>query len=889
MTEQEKRKAAKEFIEHWAGRGKEKQDCQLYWTELLITLFGIKAPSQYVTFEYPLPKGYADAYFPATKVLVEQKALGIDLDTKEPRQGKMVTPYEQARDYVSQMPLQEKPRYIIISNFAEIRIYDSSKTASYSYKTDTWSAPYDVIKLEDLESQYARLSILVDEHEERVKKEMELSLQAGELVGKIHDRFLEQYHDPMAKKTQNSLNILCVRLVFCLYAEDAGLFGNHDAFSGYISQYDPKDIRRALLDLFKVLDTPEDQREDLYLDDELAAFPYVNGGLFARENIEIPKITQEIKDTILESAQFNWAEISPTIFGAVFESTLNPETRRKGGMHYTSIENIHKVIDPLFLDDLKAELKVIEQIPVVKTRRQKLEIFQRKLGSLHFLDPAAGSGNFLTETYLSLRRLENAVIKDLTAGQMSFGDMKNPIQVSISQFYGIEINDFAVTVAKTALWIAESQMFAETEDILYQHMDFLPLKTNANIIEGNALQLNWERIVPKYKLNFIYGNPPFIGSSRLSKDQQDDRKSIFADQGGELDYVACWYKKAANYMKGTMIRAAFVSTNSICQGQQVYPLWKPMMDEGIKINFAYTTFVWDSEASIKAHVYCIIVGFSYVKSTRCSLYTTNEKRDVENINGYLIAAPNIFISKVRKPFGNVPNVVYGIKPADNGYLILDDQEKTEMVKKDPDAEKWIRPFITAREYLHGKNRWCLWLHGMSPSELNKHPEIKKRVVLCRQWREQQVKSGDAYKLKDFPGDSISIIPNASLYLLGVIESNVHMSWMRTVCGRLKGDYRYAGDIVYNTFIWPSPIGVQKQKIEQTAQAILDARALYPDSSLADLYDPDLMPLELRKAHTANDMAVMAAYGFTKGTPEYSSESACVAALMRMYQEKVGKG
>ena len=367
------------------------------------------------------------------------------------------------------------------------------------------NAEPEIVKLSDFEKEYTRLNFLVDTGDENLKKEMELSLKAGELVGRIHDRFLEQYNDPMAKNTQRSLNILCVRLVFCLYAEDAGLFGASDAFSQYISQYEPKDIRRALIDLFKVLDTPYDQREDMYLSDDLAAFPYVNGGLFQDENIVIPRITDIIKDVLVRSSEFNWSEISPTIFGAVFESTLNPETRRSGGMHYTSIENIHKVIDPLFLNDLKQEFARIKTISVAKEQKRQLSLFHDKLASLKFLDPAAGSGNFLTETYLCLRRLENEVISLETGGQISMGAAINPIKVSISQFYGIEINDFAVTVAKTALWIAESQMMKETEDVVHMALDFLPLKTNATIIEGNALRINWGSVVPKADLSYIMG------------------------------------------------------------------------------------------------------------------------------------------------------------------------------------------------------------------------------------------------------------------------------------------------------------------------------------------------------------------------------------------------
>jgi len=507
MTEAERREAARQFCQRWANKGQEDQDDRSYWLDILQGILGAADATSRVEFQKKVIVGgntkRIDAYIPETRVIIEQKSLSIPLDKKVHQSGDIeLTPYEQAKRYNDNLPVSEKARWIVTSNFSEIRIYDMDTAVPEKNVT--------VIALSEIQTRYPQLDFLLNKKVKRITEEMELSLKAGELVGKIHDRFLEQYNDPMAKKTQNSLNILCVRLVFCLYAEDAGLFGTKGAFNKYIRQYEPKDIRQALLNLFKVLDTPYEERAEMYLDPELDAFPYCNGGLFANENIVIPRITQEIKDTILESSVFNWSKISPTIFGAVFESTLNPETRRSGGMHYTSIENIHKVIDPLFLDDLTAELEEIKKISYDKTREKRLREFQDKLASLKFLDPACGSGNFLTETYVSLRRLENEALKELQHGQIAFGDETiNPIKVHITQFYGIEINDFAVTVAKTALWIAESQMLKETEDVVYIgsniHLEFLPLKTNASIIEGNALQLDWNRIVHKTELSYIMG------------------------------------------------------------------------------------------------------------------------------------------------------------------------------------------------------------------------------------------------------------------------------------------------------------------------------------------------------------------------------------------------
>ena len=757
---------------------------------------------------------------------------------------------------------------------------------------------------------------------------MQISLQAGDLVGKLYDALLKQYNSPASDAELKSLNMLCVRLVFCLYAEDAGIFGSHTMFHDYLSGYQPKDVRKALIDLFKVLDTKVVDR-DPYMDEELAAFPYVNGGLFADENIIIPRFTEEIIDLLLSKASedFDWSEISPTIFGAVFESTLNPETRRSGGMHYTSIENIHKVIDPLFYDSLSAELDAIEAISVRKTRNNKLADFQRKLANLTFLDPACGSGNFLTETYLSLRRLENKAVALRLGDQIILGDSAefNPIQVSIGQFYGIEINDFAVTVAKTALWIAESQMMKETEEIVRMHLDFLPLTSYANIVEDNALQIDWESVIPKDKLNYIMGNPPFVGYGLQSKAQKEDMLSIYVDEkgkpyktAGKIDYVAGWYFKAAQLMHGTNIRTAFVSTNSITQGEQVAGVWKPLYDRfGIHIDFAHRTFRWDSEASIKAHVHCVIVGFSVAPNAGSKyLFTSERKQLAENINAYLIEAPTVFVDSRSKALCNVSAMTTGNRPADGGHLIIEADEYDEFLRKEPNAAKFIKKLLGSVEFINNKKRYCLWLVGANPAELRKLPEVMKRIELCKQDRLNSPDAGrrklaqtptlfretlnpDSFLIVPkvsserrryipigfFTSDTIStdlnfIVPNATMYDFGIITSNVDMAWMRAVCGRMKSDYRYSKDVVYNNFPWPTPTDTQKVKIEQTAQSILDARAMYPDCSLADLYDEAVMPPELRKAHQQNDKAVMQAYGFWG---KLNTETECVAELMKMYR------
>ena len=599
MTDTERRSAAAQFAADWRGRGDEKQETQAFWLALLQKVYGVEEPEKYISFELPVKldhTSFIDGYIADTRVLIEQKGRDIDLRKGyKQSDSSMLTPFGQARRYAGYLPFNQVPRWIVVCNFQTFEIHDMNRPNDEP----------EVLALADLEKEYHRLDFLVDTGKEHIKKEMEVSLQAGELVGVLYDALLKQYKDPGDPETLKSLNKLCVRLVFCLYAEDAGIFGGRNMFHDYLERHRAED-RRALMNLFRVLDQDTPQR-DKYLDDDLAAFPYVNGGLFADEDIEIPRLGDEVIDLILRRASedFDWSDISPTIFGAVFESTLNPETRRSGGMHYTSIENIHKVIDPLFLDGLKAEFEEIAAITVDRTRKARLEAFQKKLAGLKFLDPACGSGNFLTETYISLRRLENETISLLHRGQIML-DIGNPIQVSIGQFYGIEINDFAVTVAKTALWIAESQTMKETENVVHMTLDFLPLKSYANIVEGNALRTEWTDVIPKHELDYIMGNPPFVGHQWRTKEQAEDLEAVCHDipKCGKLDYVCGWYNKAADYMQGTNIHAAFVSTNSISQGESVGILWKPLFEKKVQIEFAHRTFVWTSEAKDRAAVHC---------------------------------------------------------------------------------------------------------------------------------------------------------------------------------------------------------------------------------------------------------------------------------------------
>lgn len=917
MTDKEQSQKAKQFAEFWENKGYEKGQSQQFWLQLLTEVYGVQNPSEFIEFEDQVHidknTGFIDGYIPTTKVLIEQKSIDKDL-RKGIRQsdGSLLTPFQQAKKYIAELPLSRHPKYVITCNFKSFLIYNMENP----------NGEPEEILLENLEKEYYRLQFLVETGNEHLKREMEISIQAGELVGKLYDEILKLYINPESEETLKSLNMLCVRLVFCLYAEDAGIFGKRLMFHDYLARFEARDLRRALIDLFRTLDTKIENR-DPYMEEELAQFPYVNGGLFADEDIEIPNLSDTVKDLLLSKASedFDWSEISPTIFGAVFESTLNPETRRKGGMHYTSIENIHKVIDPLFLDDLKEELQEIKQTTVIKTKNKKLAEFQQQLASLKFLDPACGSGNFLTETYLSLRKLENEVIYELTGGQIGLGDENfSPIKVSIGQFYGIEINDFAVTVAKTALWIAESQMMKETENILHITLDFLPLKSYTNITEGNALRIDWNNVIPNGELNYIMGNPPFVGSAWQTNSQKNDLKELNVYESKDIDYVSGWFAKASKYIKNTSIKCSFVSTNSISQGGQVLSIWKPLSEKyNIHIDFAYKTFIWNSEANLKAHVHCVIIGFSSSNDKKQKILFDGDKHKiVEHINFYLNEGPIVFIEPSSKPISNVPEMFRGDDPVDGGYLILTEDDMKEMISKEPLIQKFIRPYMMGKDFIDRKPRYCIWLLNADISEVRKCKTIMDRVEKVRDFRLKS-KSSSTVKLADtpmlfmrrkeynngyiaipkvssqrrkyipidylngkiIPGDKLFVIENSTLYIFGIINSNVHMAWTRAICGRLKSDYSYSNTIVYNNFPFPQVNDKQKKKIENTAQAIIYARALYPNSSLADLYDELTMPKELRKAHQENDKAVMEAYGFNW---KKMTESDCVAELMEMYEK-----
>lgn len=881
-----RQQAAREFVKTWSSdnKGREDADRQTFWNDLLQRVYGIDNYYDYITYEKDVQvkadgkvtTRRIDGYIPSTKTMVEMKGKNIKDLSKPITQsgGDELTPFEQAKRYANFLPNSEQPRWILVSNFNEIDIHDMER-------------PLDepkVIKLEDLPKKVKSLEFMVDANQQQVIDEKQLSVDAGNLVAKIYNELTNAYAagrgiDVNEPRIQRSLNMLIVRLVFLLYADDSNLFGKEDIFQAFIERREPRDIRRGLSELFKVLDQPEEQR-DPYLDDEFNQFAYVNGGMFSDENVIIPQFTDELKRLIVEDAGygFDWSGISPTIFGAVFESTLNPETRRSGGMHYTSIENIHKVIDSLFLNDLHDEFDKIQNMGNRMQRVTRAKEFRDKLGKLKFFDPACGSGNFLTETYLSLRKMENECLRIIVGNQGVLAlTGENEPKVKIQNFYGIEINDFAVSVARTAMWIAESQMWEQTKDITFANKDFLPLDSNNSIYEGNALRIDWNDIVKPYELNYIMGNPPFIGKKEQTSSQKEDLKTIFDNQRiGTLDYVTGWYKKAADYIKGHSIRVAFVSTNSITQGEQVVRLWTLLKNYDLTINFAYRTFVWNNEAKHKAHVHVVIIGFSnkdFATDTK-DIFTDNDSIiTATTINPYLLDAPTVLIKSRSKPISSVEPMNYGSMPIDDGNLILSSEEKDHLLSNDPLLKKFIRPYYGGREILHSTPRYCLWLVGITPADLRSHPSIIKYIDATREFREashrpgtlkaaerpaefgeiRQPKSGQVIVLpkvsserrkyipieymdsKNIINGSALMIQNANLYMFGVLNSVVHNAWMRVVAGRMKSDYQYSAKIVYNNFPWPEIDNRQKDAIAKTAQGIISARKDDPDATLAELY------------------------------------------------------
>lgn len=941
MNYSTRRQLAAQFAHRWQGRGYEKGDAQVFWTELLQSVVGMDSVSLNVKFEYRTSDGgFIDCYIPDTGVLIEQKGINVDLDKPELRQGRAVTPFQQALAYAESFPLSLQPRFLVVCNFECFRVHDRNASTAKDLESN-----YIEFALAELGENPSLLSFITDPSYSRAEKEKCVSIKAGALIGRLHDALGKQYMEPESPESQHALNVLCVRLVFCLYCEDAGLFPK-DGFYDYLRDVAPVNIRSALKRLFTALDTPFNERDPY--EETTKPFPYVNGGLF-EETEEIPNFTKDIKTLLLEEVSQNtdWSKISPTIFGGIFESTLNPETRHAGGMHYTSLENIHKVIDPLFLDELNAEYDAIrnQQGITQRQRRNRLNKFQKKLTTLNFLDPACGSGNFLTETYISLRKLEDDVLTDLNFGQTGLtfeGDQSARPRIRLAQFYGIEINDFAVRVAQTALWIAQLQANNETDMMLDASIQDFPLFDSANIVEDNALRRDWNTVLPADDCDYVMGNPPFLGARNQTKEQKAELTEVFerSRNSGNIDYVAGWYMKAAQYMADCPVHTGFVSTNSICQGEQVANVWSPIYDLGFRIDFAHDTFRWTNEAKGQAHVFCIVVGFSKAEigthSIRLFHHRNPDADAVEeqpsNINPYLVDAPDSFIWSSSKRLCNSPKMTTGNKPIDGGSYLFTQSEKDKFIVAEPEAERFFHPWLGSIEFINRKQRWVLWLGEATPEELKTLPKCRERIEAVRDYRRSS-KSAPTRKLADRPqrfhvenmpvGDSIVVpevssqrricipmgfvgpeticsnkvrlVPDSNLYHFGILQSQFHNAWMRRVTGRLKSDYQYSVNVVYNNFIWPGitlentdvPVEAAvsaelRQRVEACALAVLDARSSYRDGTLADMYDPDneYQYPDLVRAHRMLDTAVEDAYGVYFG----GDEKEIVSHLFDLYAQ-----
>ena len=923
----------KDFINRWKDGGQERQHTRDFWEELVEILLDVPHGRELIEWEkrVPLPvvttedgksTRYIDCYLPGSKLIIEQKSNDVPLDKQLKQSGKQrpLDALGQAQAYYNQLNKAEQGDYILACNFLEFRVADQNAKAQLPV----------IFKLTDLKRRwkYLRRILLGETVESHDARRDAAAKTASEMVKRLYDLLKAEYKkDELTRDVLHQMNVFCVRVVFCLYADDSGLFPDGE-FQTFLQTFPAGKLQEKFKWLFDALNKKEKKREET-LDVEIRRFPYVNGGLFS-QRVEIPRMSEGIRQLLIESAEgqkitgkdggeFSWSEISPTNFGCIFESTLDPETQKVNGMHYTSPANIHRVIDPLFLNQLKAELQATLDLPQTteherKEREKALKTYQRKLARLRFLDPACGSGNFLTETFKSLRRLEMEAVAAMSETAIS------PCLVNIGNFYGIEINDFAAQVARAALWISDCQMADEERERFNVDVHQLPLRKNDNIKCGNALTTDWESVVKPGALDYIIGNPPFSGA-RGGKDSPEDKlrkkqemKDVMSDRAahnkkvwdgvGDMDYVCAWYAKAAHMMlKNPRIRTALVSTNSIVQGEQAVLLWKPLMQHfGLHIQFAWRTFKWENEAKQSAQVHCVIVGFYLAKrrkAEQCYIYQEGkEPIECDRINNYLMPAETYFINpKLKKPICDVSKIGMGNQPIDDGNYIFTKVEMEEFVKKEPMSAEHFHPIYGAAEFTSGVPRYCLWLGDCEPYKLDKMPQCKKRVENVEEYRMKSPRP-QTRKLADTPTrfgnenmpksdylvlpettsqrrkyiplgymspdilctNLVRLMPNVTGYHFGVLESRLHMIWMRTVCGRMKSDYRYSIEIVYNNFPWPSQVSEEThKKIEETAKAILDARSNHPTSTLKQLYDPQLMPPDLVDAHRKNDLAVFEAY------------------------------
>ena len=898
------RTRATAFATAWRDKtamAREEADAQTFQTEFF-HVFGVLR-SQVAIFEQRVKllgegKGYIDLFWKG-HILVEMKSPGKDLEKA----------FAQAKEYANALDPKDLPKGILVCDFVHFHYYNLANDV----------ARHEFL-LEELVDRVELFGDLAGYKDVEYKKQDAVNIAAAEAMGRLHDRLKAIGYEG------HQLEVYLVRLLFCLFADDTGIFDEHDLFVRYIVQrtnVDGSDIGLHLGKIFETLNKPVEKRQTS-LDAQLTKFPYVNGGLF-EERLEAADFDAKMRESLLECCTLDWSKISPAIFGAMFQSVMNATERRNLGAHYTSEENILKLIHPLFLDELWAEFDRVRALRS-EIRKTRLNEFHEKLASLRFLDPACGCGNFLVITYRELRILELEIIRELLGGERLL-DVDHFVKVNVDQFYGIEIEEFPAHIAEVAMWLMDHQMNLLVRDKFGEYYIRIPLRESATIVSANALTTDWESVAPKEKLSYILGNPPFVGAMLMNQTQRAELRMIFGDElggTGELDYVSAWYKKALDFIRHTPVECAFVSTNSICQGQQVSLLWKNLTEtRGLQINFAHQTFKWSNEARGVAAVYCVIVGFA-LKDRRIKKiyhYATVTSDPVESvvtrINPYLVDGPSVFLANRSEPLCKVPPMNFGNMPRDGGGFILSDDERLLFLEKEPPSAQWIRPYIGAEEFINRKSRWCLWLVDANPAELKRCPMVMERIERVRRFRLAS-KAAATRKFAAMPSlfcqitqpegqecivipchssekrkyipigyidittkatNAVLVIPGASLYHFAILTSTMHMAWTRYVCGRLELRYRYSKDIVYNNFPWPEPSDKLRAEIETAAQAVLDARAAFPDASLADLYDPLSMPPDLAKAHARLDRQVERAYG-----KSFESDAERVAFLFERYRE-----
>lgn len=912
LAKSEIRRRAVKFSSEWAGASHEKSQAQMFWYELM-NVFGVKA-SRVVTFEHrvkTLPNmygktdGYVDMFWPG-RLLVEHKSLGKDLDEA----------MGQAMGYLDGVVDDDMPELVVVCDFRRIRVRRLAAGGN-----DIEFTLDNLYKNTHLFNSVAGYKTVALHSQDPVNR------KAAERMGVLHDE-LEQ-----SGYSGHRLEMLLVRLLFCLFADDTAIFSAGEPFRGFIetrTSPDGSDLGPQLAYLFQVLNEPVASRSAT-LDEQLADFPYVNGGLFA-ETLPAPACTPQMRQALLLAASLDWSQISPAIFGSLFQSIMDPVARRNLGAHYTSEENILKVIKPLFLDDLRAEFDSIT------TNGAKLDAFLKKLRTLRFLDPACGCGNFLVVAYRELRRLElDAVRQQYTSTQL-MTHVDYLLNVNVDQFYGIEIEEFPAQIARTALWLTDHQMNMAASEEFGQYFARIPLTTTATITHGNALLTDWEAVLPAADCTYVMGNPPFVGAKLMTPGQRADADVAMGHlpSHGLLDMVAAWYVKTVAYLNGNPgIEAALVSTNSICQGEQPGVLWKWLLEQGVRINFAYRTFKWGNEGRRNAAVHCVIIGFTLWDRTRKVIYQhdhagTALAAPATNINPYLVDAVDVTLPRRTTPLSKAPEMVMGNKPIDDGNYLFTTAERDQFIADEPASAKWFRRWMGSQEFLHSEERWCLWVGHCPPAELHDMPSVMKRVAAVKNYRESRhsaptralaatptrfhierspqskyllipkvsSETRDIIPIGFIPPDVMSsdltlIVPNATLYHFGVMTSRMHMAWISHVCGRLESRYRYSVRIVYNNFPWPNRDPQAKSKavakVEVAAQAVLDARdahlAADPTVTLAELYDPLSMPAELRKAHTALDRAVDGAYrAADNNRRSFTTDADRVAYLFDLYQK-----